>query len=155
MSNLTVNSLKVSNLRTVDRHLRYPGKLRSCETLNPRWKRPNAALQRLKPKYEKLTIICFQIWLLLANHAPIARRRNERQTRAPSARRSAKRANRQGLPDVGSMTKCVKPLRHLVRLGAMSSRSTNQNAPFGRLRATCCSVFKWFRALRHNAHRMP
>jgi len=31
------------------------------------------------------------------------------------------------------MTKCVKPLRQLVRLSAESSRSTNQNAPLGRL----------------------
>jgi len=29
MANLTVYLLKVANLRTVDRHLRYPGKLRS------------------------------------------------------------------------------------------------------------------------------
>jgi len=36
------------------------------------------------------------------------------------------------------MTKCLKPLRHLVRLSAKSSRSTNQNAPFGRLSTTCC-----------------
>jgi hypothetical protein len=46
------------------------------------------------------------------------------------------------------MTKCVKPLRHLVRLSAKSSRSTNQNAPFGRLStllvAECLSGFKHF-----------
>ena len=36
------------------------------------------------------------------------------------------------------MTECVKPLRHLERLSAMSSRSTNQNAEFGQLSATCC-----------------
>ena len=36
------------------------------------------------------------------------------------------------------MTKCVKPLRHLVRLSAKSSRSTNQNAQFGRLSTACC-----------------
>jgi hypothetical protein len=37
-----------------------------------------------------------------------------------------------------TMTECVKPLRHLVRLSAKSFRSTNQNAPFGRLSTTCC-----------------
>jgi hypothetical protein len=36
------------------------------------------------------------------------------------------------------LTKCVKPLRHLVRLSAKSSRSTNQNASFGRLSTACC-----------------
>jgi len=47
------------------------------------------------------------------------------------------------------MTKCVNPLRHLERLSAKSSRSTNQNAPFGRLSTTCCLVSKWFHALCH------
>jgi hypothetical protein len=34
-----------------------------------------------------------------------------------------------GRPLVLNMTKCVKPLRHLVRLSAESFRWTNQNAP--------------------------
>jgi hypothetical protein len=37
-----------------------------------------------------------------------------------------------------SMTMCVKPLRHLATSGTKSSRSTNQDAPFGRLSTTCC-----------------
>jgi len=36
------------------------------------------------------------------------------------------------------MTKCVKPLRRLERLSAKSSRSPNQNAPFGQLSTACC-----------------
>jgi len=36
-----------------------------------------------------------------------------------------------------------------VSLSAKSSRSTNQNAPFGRLSTTCCQVSKWFHALCH------
>jgi hypothetical protein len=36
------------------------------------------------------------------------------------------------------MTKWVKPLGHLERLSAKSYRSTNQNAPFGRLSTTGC-----------------
>jgi hypothetical protein len=46
-----------------------------------------------------------------------------------------------------NMTKCVKPLGHLVRLSAKSSRSTNQNAPFRRLVllvAKCLSGFTHF-----------
>jgi len=39
---------------------------------------------------------------------------------------------------VQGMTKCTKPLRQVVRLSAKSSRSTNQNAPFGRLSTTRC-----------------
>jgi hypothetical protein len=39
---------------------------------------------------------------------------------------------------VYTMTKCVKPLRHLVRLSAKSFLWTTQNAPFGRLGTTCC-----------------
>jgi hypothetical protein len=42
------------------------------------------------------------------------------------------------LSDTSSMTKCVNPLRHSLRLSAKSSRSTNQNAPFERLSTTCC-----------------
>jgi hypothetical protein len=44
----------------------------------------------------------------------------------------------------GVMTKCVKPFRHSVRLGAKSSRSTNQNAPLDDLVllvAMCLSGF--------------
>ena len=37
-----------------------------------------------------------------------------------------------------TMTKCVKPLRHLAKSSTKLSRSTNQNAPFGRLSTTCC-----------------
>ena len=49
-------------------------------------------------------------------------------------------ASVEGLPDVARhvMTKCVKPLLHLKRRSAKSSRSTNHNAPSGRLRTTCC-----------------
>jgi hypothetical protein len=35
------------------------------------------------------------------------------------------------------MIRCVKPFIHLVRLSDKSSRSTNQNAPFGRHSTTC------------------
>jgi hypothetical protein len=52
------------------------------------------------------------------------------------------------------MTKCVKPLRHLERLSAKSSCSTNQNAPFGRLSTTCCQVSHWFHALCHIARHV-
>ena len=37
-----------------------------------------------------------------------------------------------------TMTKCAKPLRHSAATsGTRSFRSTNQNAPFGRLSTTC------------------
>jgi len=37
MANLTVYLLMVANLRTVDHHLRYPGKLRSLAGPTARW----------------------------------------------------------------------------------------------------------------------
>jgi len=56
MANLTVHLLKVANLRTVDRHLSYPGKLRRPWRVadgNAAWAwKPaviHAALQRAKP----------------------------------------------------------------------------------------------------------
>ena len=39
--------------------------------------------------------------------------------------------DRQCSPPHDYMTKCVKPLRHLERRSAKSSRSSNQNVPFG------------------------
>jgi hypothetical protein len=42
----------------------------------------------------------------------------------------------QALKPPAAMAKCVKPLGHLARLSAKPSRSTNQNAPFGRLSTT-------------------
>jgi len=47
------------------------------------------------------------------------------------------------------MAKCVKPLTHLERLSAKSSRSTNQNAPFGRLSTTCCNSVKVVKRLSY------
>ena len=44
------------------------------------------------------------------------------------------------------MTKCAKPLRHLASSSTKSSRSTNQNAPFGRL---ALSLTKCLSGLAH------
>ena len=46
------------------------------------------------------------------------------------------------------MTKCVKPLRHLATSSNKSSRSTNQNAPFGRL-STKAHLTKCLSGLAH------
>jgi len=64
-------------------------------------------------------------------------------------RRAAVFALQRLQPPGSPMTKCVKPLRHLERISTKSSRSTNQNAPFGRLSTTCCDLRKCLSGFTH------